>query len=384
MSGEKLSLFTSLAVNKQPKTDKSTELVRVIQSTVTSTPIGNFEQLVADLNTAGIVIGTNNIAIKADKVSVVNGSTTTAMFSGGKLNAALIDAGTITVNHLWAKSAEGGTIVGHFGNYDINAAVVGSVKYPLWIGANTASDAPFRVSKDGAIYATSGKIGCFDISHYVDGTNFDFYNLSAKHWGSGQIPSCTTEIDYEGIHVGSGTYTNGGTVRIGYGGGIVGPSPSSPTWSNGVMSVECNFSAGANSDQIGINCDVVGKSGYTANGLKINVTGGSNNYAIKIEDGVVAGFRPKIRTVSSSTTLDVIDHTIYCTNTSAITLTLPSSPKLGQEYLIIQGNARVNISASHTIYGKGSQNTKTWYSDTGSQFSIFVFTGSVWRVNYMS
>lgn len=144
-------------VSRKPKTASETEIVRLITATNESTPIGNFTQLVKDLAAAGIVIGSDSVAIKAKQTSVIDeNNNPIAMFSNGKLNANLIDAETINVNHLYAKSAEGGTIVGHFGNYDKADAVVGNDKCPLWLGAALAKDAPFRVTKDGSLYASKG------------------------------------------------------------------------------------------------------------------------------------------------------------------------------------------------------------------------------------
>lgn len=146
-------------VGRKPKTASETEIVRLITATNESTPIGNFTQLVKDLGTAGIVINGNQVAIKAKQTSVMGSDgSTIALFDtdGKKLNANLIDADTITMNHLYAKSTEGGTIVGHFGNYDKDDAVVGSDRCPLWLGAAQAKDAPFRVTKDGSLYASKG------------------------------------------------------------------------------------------------------------------------------------------------------------------------------------------------------------------------------------
>ena len=162
MSGEKLSLFASIPVNKRPKTDNEAvfkEMVTLITNKQISTgKLVDFSQMLQDMGVCGIVIGNNRIALKADQVKVMNGSgTEIAMFDkSGKLSANLIDADTITMNHLYAKSAEGGTIVGHFGNFDKDDAVVGNDKCPLWLGAALAKNAPFRVTKDGSLYASKG------------------------------------------------------------------------------------------------------------------------------------------------------------------------------------------------------------------------------------
>ena len=144
-------------VGRKPKTASETEIVRLITATNESTPIGNFTQLVKDMAAAGIVIGSDSVAIKAKQTSVIDeNNNTIAMFSNGKLNANLINAETINVNHVYARSSEGASIIGHFGNFDKADAVVGSDKCPLWLGAALAKDAPFRVTKDGYIYAYKG------------------------------------------------------------------------------------------------------------------------------------------------------------------------------------------------------------------------------------
>lgn len=127
----------------------------------------------ASLKKAGIEITTDQVKLYGDKVEVVTTKvkedgtkedTTTTMFSNGKLNASLIDAETINVSHVYARSSVGSNIVGHFGNFDKEDAIVGNEKCPLWLGAVQAQDAPFRVTSLGDLYSNSGKIGPFWIS----------------------------------------------------------------------------------------------------------------------------------------------------------------------------------------------------------------------------
>ena len=113
MSGEKLSLFASIPVNKRPRTDNEAvlkEMVTLITNKQISTgKLVEFAQLVKDMGVCGIVIGNNRIALKADQVMVMNGNDEAAMFQGGKLNANLIDAKKIVAQGIDAKSvvAEG-------------------------------------------------------------------------------------------------------------------------------------------------------------------------------------------------------------------------------------------------------------------------------------
>lgn len=144
-------------VSRKPKTASETEIVRLITATNMSTPIGNFSQLVKDMASAGIVISGNQVAIKAKQTSVIGSDgSTIALFEGNKLNANLIDAETINVNHVYARSSEGASVIGHFGNFDKDDAVVGNDRCPLWLGAALAKNAPFRVTQDGSLYASKG------------------------------------------------------------------------------------------------------------------------------------------------------------------------------------------------------------------------------------
>lgn len=171
-------LFASQRVNRKARTDNE-EVFREKVTLITNKEmsigqLADFSQLVKDMGNCGIVIGDGKVVLKGDQIKVLNGNDEAAMFEGGKLNAKLIDAETITMNHLYAKSAEDGTIVGHFGNYDKADAVVGSDKCPLWLGAALAKDAPFRVTKDGSLYASKGIF-----AGELKGVTGSFYRLTA-------------------------------------------------------------------------------------------------------------------------------------------------------------------------------------------------------------
>lgn len=153
-------LFASQRVNRKARTDNE-EVFREKVTLITNKQmsigqLADFSQLVKDFAAAGIVISGNQVAIKGDKVTIYNKDKATLFAEDGKLNANLINAETINVNHVYARSSEGASIIGHFGNFDKDDAVVGSDKCPLWLGAALAKDAPFRVTKDGYIYAYKG------------------------------------------------------------------------------------------------------------------------------------------------------------------------------------------------------------------------------------
>ena len=115
---------------------------------------------------AGLEITADKVILQGEKVEVKNGNTTAAMFQRGKLNAELIDADTINVHHVWAKDENNQNTLAHFGNYGIDEAKDEKGRScPLWVGSSTASSSPFRVSKDGYMYAEKGAFG---IRYYED------------------------------------------------------------------------------------------------------------------------------------------------------------------------------------------------------------------------
>lgn len=144
----------------------------------------------ATAKAAGLNITADGVELYGDKVKVSNNGTTTAMFQDGKLNADLIDADTINVHHVWAKDGNNQNTLAHFGNYDIDEAKDEDGKqYPLWVGSSTAADSPFRVSKDGYMYADKGAFG---VRYYEDedsGTRKKFgrFEITGEGLSSGAV-----------------------------------------------------------------------------------------------------------------------------------------------------------------------------------------------------
>lgn len=120
----------------------------------------------ATAKAAGLEVTADGVELYGDKVKVKNNGKTAAMFTDGKLNADLIDADTINVHHVWAKDGNNQNTLAHFGNYGIDEAKDEKGRScPLWVGSSTASSSPFRVSKDGYMYAEKGAFG---IRYYED------------------------------------------------------------------------------------------------------------------------------------------------------------------------------------------------------------------------
>nr|DAQ21770.1 MAG TPA: collagen alpha 1(VIII) chain protein [Caudoviricetes sp.] len=144
----------------------------------------------ATAKAAGLEITADGVELYGDKVKVKNNGKTAAMFTDGKLNADLIDANTINVHHVWAKDKNNQNTLAHFGNYDIDEAKDEDGKqYPLWVGSSTAADSPFRVSKDGYMYADKGAFG---VRYYEDedsGTRKKFgrFEITGEGLSSGAV-----------------------------------------------------------------------------------------------------------------------------------------------------------------------------------------------------
>lgn len=300
----------------------------------------------ASLKKAGIEITTDKVKLYGDKIEVVtttkneDGTSTdtpTAMFSNGKLNASLIDADAIEVKHLWAKSEDGTTKVGYFGNTEkMDACKVDDTTYaPLFIGANNAKNAPFHVTQEGAIYALMGRIGKFSLTddgifEYNDG-----YNTTHKPMRlSENLIYFTHSTDHT---------TNDRMIWMGN------TIHSAPTYgiSNLISDIWIDDRESRPTDSKV--CLLLHAEGGTSE--QSNLRGEpSGNFAICASKGMYAGFRPMTRTISKSMALSELD--CYVEVTAAVTLTLPANPQRGQTYWIMRSVAK---GVKTIVKGNGKQ-----------------------------
>nr|DAH14491.1 MAG TPA: tail protein [Bacteriophage sp.]DAQ65852.1 MAG TPA: tail protein [Bacteriophage sp.] len=266
-----------------------------------------------------------------------------------------------------------------------NGAMYGSFRvvnndsdWSLWLGGKDGDSASFAVTRGGAIKATAGTIGSFTIRE-LQGGYYDFY---ANYKGIANFSAQSSiSLNSQGISASTGVPGNGAQFFFGnneFTGG-------DPSWGNGALNVKLSTPYGANSSQTAAYISAMGKSGYTANALELSATGGTDNHAIAIRNGDVVGLRPSFVRITSNYTLTEYNHTVACDNTSAITLTLPSSPKLGQCYTVIQQGGRVTLSTNKSIYdSRNFKTATTWYSDTRGQVSWLWYNGGQWIVCYVT
>lgn len=220
-------------------------------------------------------------------------------------------------------------------------------------------DAFGNCSFTGTINATGGNFGSLQITSFTDSTGFKFYGMSAHTDPTSVIPASTYELSHNGLYIGSGLKTNGGSVWIGSNGRKTGNDFS---WDDGVIKVDADNSEATNAEISGIGVNVVGNPSHSAIGMKVSATGGKNNYAvdaingdIRVQNGAFIGVnRGNLRNVTLSTTLLETDSTIICNNTASIVVTLPYDLAIGTFCRIIKkGNivtlrsGRKNISLAN-------------------------------------
>ena len=110
----------------------------------------------AVIKKAGLEVKADGITLYGDKITITNddGKTTTALFTGGKINASPID-----VKHLWAISEDGTSKVGYFGNDTDSACIIDkNTTAPLFVGGSTALRSNFYVTSNGKMVAKDAEI----------------------------------------------------------------------------------------------------------------------------------------------------------------------------------------------------------------------------------
>lgn len=364
-------------VSRKPKTASETEIVRLITATNESTPIGNFSQLVKDLEAAGIVISGNQVAIKGDKVTIYNKDEVALFAQDGKLNANLIDADKIEVKHLWAKSEDGTTKVGYFGNYEIDACKVNNANAPLFVGADTAAKSPFYVTNEGHMVSTSATLGCFLLDktslRYISGYDdeepgFALFNnfMLFREYSRTLNPDTHTWKSEKKRTVWLGEYRT--TYQV-------------PALLSNLL-IDDSFSADGDTLKSGIRISVTGcDDSQQYNNPIYNVNNAVyGNFAIYAEHGMYGGLRPMTRKINRS--MELTDMDCFVIVTKGVTLTLPAKPQRGQYYKFLQAGDNFVI--------KSSLNNMFWYgvgknsftSGALNQTTELIYDGSNWNVNW--
>lgn len=261
--------------------------------------------------------------------------------------------------------------------------------WSLWLGGETGDSATFAVKRSGhfkgtdvdisgRINATSGSIGGFEIGNYSIGS-------VGKTEGMGLTNECLKFMNQAYLH-GEGYFiTCGSYMKTGL--RIFSTTSPSNNLSTGIL-IHIDAGTSMPSDPIsgGKMCtalDLLTRWADQAGSFDMT-NPYEGNHAIVIRGGDVIGLRPSfVRLAANYQTLTEYHHTVECYNTSAITIYLPSSPKYGQCYTIIQRGSRVTFSSDKGIYDvRRASSAATWYSDTRGQVSWLWYNGGQWIVCY--
>lgn len=332
------------------------------------------------LQQAGIYLGSGEIKMKAEKTKFIDSKgNEVAVFNADGLNADLINA-----KHVWAKSEDGNSTVGYFGNYDIQDCNVGGNVYaPLFIGSPTAKNAPFYVDSTGAMKATAGEIANFVITSSglrsgIKGTT-DYLYL-----GDFQVAFVSRD-SRDKVRLGSSVLT-----------------PSTGYAQSGLYIESTHDFENYESIQVNIGSyiEVGGKQYLPAvrtlpDDDETQYING--NHALYIQKGDVVGLRPMLTVAKESRNILKRECVIMCIppEKTTIILTLPDDPEVGQHYTIINKTGHWKNGASGGIVriqsreGKGKSIFRftaenSWSFDIVQIYTVteIWFDGDNWLLQY--
>ena len=334
-----------------------------------------------DITNGKITITANNTIFRD------NNGTTIALFANGKINASLIDADQIEVKHLWAKSNDGASKVGYFGNTEEDACKIDDTYAPLFVGADTAKNSPFYVTNKGHMVSKSATLGSFSLNEsslrYLTGYDdeepgFALYNEYMVFRGYSRTFSPQTK---------KWTSERNRLIWVGRNDWVY----SVPSLMSNILVQDSFPMTTGDTAKIGLRISVTGcDDKYQYENVMYNGAMGSNvygNFAIYAENGMYAGFRPMTRRANYSMKLTELDCVIYVPVTG-ITLTLPDNPQRGQYYKFIQGSEGKQAfwikSNSYKMYWNGvdTNGRTSFVSGACNQTTEFIFLGDHWRVNW--
>lgn len=330
----------------------------------------------------GIDITNGKITITANNTIVRdNNGTAIALLANGKINASLIDADQIEVKHLWAKSNDGASKVGYFGNTEEEACKIDDTYAPLFVGADTAKNSPFYVTNKGHMVSKSATLGSFSLNEsslrYLTGYDdeepgFALYNEYMVFRGYSRTFSPQTK---------KWTSERNRLIWVGRNDWVY----SVPSLMSNILVQDSFPMTTDDTAKIGLRISVTGcDDKYQYENVMYNGAMGSNvygNFAIYAENGMYAGFRPMTRRANYSMKLTELDCVIYVPVTG-ITLTLPDNPQRGQCYKFIQGSGDFYIkSSSKNIYSNGGQ-TDNFRSGAYNQTTEIIWLDDHWGINW--
>lgn len=324
---------------KGDKGDKGDQGVQGIQGCIirdsewtTGVTYRNDEALTSGTRYIDIVMVRNNSAVdgwdvykcikthtSSSSITYTNTTYWTELSNVGPIYTSLIIAKNASLdfvqgNELIIKDSNNNVVAGLTGGSSKEA---GTTPVRIWAGGGVPGSAPFRVDQEGnlvatkanitgTITATGGNIGGFNIST----SSMESVSRNNAMLLSANLVRFTGS--YSSVFIGADTFPSSS------GGAILCPSR---------ISVNRNITNTAYGN-VGMYFDIQGSHAYDDNDFQY-----TGNHALYIVKGDICGFRLRLRRISKSTTLSVMDSVIMAV-TSRITLTVPSTAEDGQFYWI--------------------------------------------------
>lgn len=335
---------------------------------------------------AGIDINSKEITLTADKTKLrTQSGQEVAVFDKDGLNSDLINA-----KHVWAKSEDGKSTVGHFGNYEPDYCKVSDNVYaPLFVGSATAARAPFYVTSEGAIKATAGYIGDLQIvgGYLEEGVRSENY----MRLGSAQLFFRNNSEGTFNMSIGnvvsnfvSDNFQTGG-LKLEYKRNYekpVGPGGETATAFQANYGLVLDVSG--TMDQYSRESPIMAANPYP-----------NGNHSVFIRSGDIAGFRPMLTVAKVSRKISKMECVIVChpTKYGSIILTLPDDPEIGQHYTFIMRTGRYTgvswgkVILKSTTSGKpmtryGAESSREFPLDWQFQVTELWFDGDYWIIQW--
>lgn len=264
------------------------------------------------------------------------------------ISADYIDVENLVAQKLTVKDSDDNVIakIGDMSNYTVDGV---SGKFPFWIGGSMPATAVTRIDSAGKltttnIVATGGTIGGFSISSTGIGT-----------LGATSLHSESSYLENARLYLDSIDFTYGARQAI----------LDARKRGNNLLYLQC------------LNYTSIGPLAYLE-------TSGAE--AIRVASGMFGGFRPYISTRVSGTLADY-ENVVVCNNNSAYTISLPSSPKKGQMYLIYHlTSTQITISGNGNNIRRLTASGLTTVSSTTSgsiECVMCNWDGSYWYLTYI-
>ena len=343
----------------------------------------NDEDLTSGTRYIDIVMVRNNSAVdgwdvykcikthtSSSSITYANTTYWTELSNVGPIYTSLIIAKNASLdfvqgNELLIKDSNNNIVAGLTGGSSKEA---GTTPVRIWAGGGVPGSAPFRVDQEGnlvatkanitgTITATGGNIGGFNIStssmESVSGNNAMLLSANlVRFTGS-----------YSSVFIGADTFPSSS------GGAILCPSR---------ISVNRNITNTAYGN-VGMYFDIQGSHAYDDNDFQY-----TGNHALYIVKGDICGFRLRLRRISKSTTLSVMDSVIMAV-TSGITLTVPSTAEDGQFYWIRNvSGGDVTIAGTNLVgWNSGEVSTSIGLAKSKAAAMYYDKVNNRWFMNWI-